>query len=357
MFQLRIGQKNFQTPEDFSAEIEEFSDSEKAAITFCKAWLDGKGTFSQQSSGSTGIPKTIEVHRNQMIASANATGDFFNVNEYTRLLCCLSPAYIAGKMMLVRAMVWNCEIDLVEPTSDPLREISWDHLHDFVAIVPLQIQTILSNPSSLEKLRKISHIIIGGAPLNENLKSLLVSNGIKAFQTYGMTETVSHIALARIESGNLVYQALKNVEIGQDNRGALWVKSAMSGPERVQTNDQVELKSENSFWWLGRADFVINSGGVKIHPELLETKSESTIAGFFPNSEFFYFGLKDPNLGEKLALFIQTSEAKSEKAELLQRELKLKLDRFEVPKEIHLMPKFEITSSGKLDRRKTVSLL
>lgn len=357
MFQLRIGQKNFQNPEDFSGHKERFSDSEKAAIAFCKAWLDGKETFYQQSSGSTGTPKTIELHRDQMIASANATGDFFNVNESTRLLCCLNPSYIAGKMMLVRGMVWNCEIDLTEPTSDPLRKITGENLPDFVAMVPLQIQAILEDPQSLKKLRKIKHIIIGGAPLSEKLKSQIVSNGINAFQTYGMTETVSHIALAKINSGTLVYQTLKNIEIGQDERGALWVKSPVSGPERIHTNDLVEIKSENSFSWLGRADFVINSGGVKIHPELLEAKAESAIAGFFPDSIFFFYGLKDPKLGEKLVLFIQTEATNSEKAKLLQRELKLRLDRFEVPKEIHLLPKFEITSSGKLDRIKTVSIL
>lgn len=357
MFQLRIGQNVFQNPEDFSGEREGFSDIEKAAINFCKSWLAGNETFFQQSSGSTGTPKTIELHRDQMIASATATGDFFNVNESTRLLCCLNPTYIAGKMMLVRAMVWNCEIDLTEPSSDPLRKITEENLPDFVAMVPLQVQTILEDSDSLEKLRKIKHIIIGGAPLSEKLKSQITSNRINAFQTYGMTETVSHIALANIGSGTLMYQTLKNVEIGQDERGALWVKSPMSGPERIQTNDLVELKSGNSFVWLGRADFVINSGGVKIHPELLEAKAESAITGLFPDSPFFFYGLKDPKLGEKLALFIQSDPNNSEKAKLLQKKLKLKLDRFEVPKEIHLMPKFEITSSGKLDRIKTVSLL
>lgn len=357
MFQLRIGQNVFQNPADFSGDMEGLSDNEKAAISFCKSWLAGNETFFQQSSGSTGTPKTIELHRNQMIVSATATGDFFNVNESIRLLCCLNPAYIAGKMMLVRAMVWNCEIDLTEPTSDPLREIDEENLPDFVAMVPLQVQTIIEEPESLEKLRKIKHIIIGGAPLSEKLKSQIVSNRINAFQTYGMTETVSHVALAKIDSGTLVYQTLKNVEIGQDDRGALWVKSPMSGSEGIQTNDLVETKSENSFVWLGRADFVINSGGVKIHPELLGAKAESVIAGFFPDSAFFFYGLKDPKLGEKLTLFIESDPKNSEKAKLLQRELKLKLDRLEVPKEIHLLPKFEITSSGKLDRIKTVSLL
>ena len=357
MFQLRIGQNVFQNPGDFSGDMEGLSDNEKAAINFCKSWLAGNETFFQQSSGSTGTPKTIDIHRDQMIASANATGDFFNVNESIRLLCCLNPAYIAGKMMLVRAMVWNCGIDLKEPSSDPLREITEENLPDFVAVVPLQVQTIFEEPDSLEKLRKIKHIIIGGAPLSEKLKSKIVSHRINAFQTYGMTETVSHIALAKIDSGTLVYQTLKKVEIGQDVRGALWVKSPMSGPERIQSNDLVEMKSANSFVWLGRADFVINSGGVKIHPEFLEAKAEAVITGLFPDSPFFFFGLKDPKLGEKLALFIQSDPNNSEKAKLLQRELKLKLDRFEVPKEIHLILKFEITYSGKLDRIKTVSLL
>ncbi len=357
MFQLRIGQNTFQNPADFSGDMEGLSDNEKAAINFCKSWLAGNETFYQQSSGSTGTPKTIELHRNQMIASATATGDFFKVNESIRLLCCLNPAYIAGKMMLVRAMVWNCEIELAEPSSDPLRKITEENLPDFVAMVPLQIQTIFEDSESLEKLQKITHIIIGGAPLSEKLKNQIVSNRINAFQTYGMTETVSHIALAKIDSETLVYQTLKNVEIGQDDRGALWVKSLMSGSERIQTNDLVELKSGNSFVWLGRADFVINSGGVKINPELLEAKAESAIADYFPDSAFFFFGLKDHKLGEKLALFIQSDPKNSEKAKLLQKELKLKLDRFEVPKEIHLLPKFEITSSGKLDRIKTVSLL
>lgn len=357
MFQLRIGQQNFLNPEDFSRETEGFSDFEQASITFCKDWTEGKESFVQQSSGSTGFPKAIEIYRDQMIASAKATGEFFDVDESTQLLCCLNPNYIAGKMMLVRAMNWNCEIEHVEPSTDPLLEISEDNLPDFVAMVPLQIQTILENPSSLEKLRKIKHIIIGGAPLSENLKSKIISAGIHAYQTYGMTETVSHIALARIESSNLVYQTLKNVEIGQDERGAIWVKSPMSGPVRIQTNDLVDLKSKNSFVWLGRADFVINSGGVKIHPELLEMKTEAIILSIFPSSVFFYFGLKDDKLGEKLVLFIQSEKTDSNKAALLQRDLRLNLERFEVPKEIHLIQKFEITSSGKLDRKKTIALL
>src|SRR5690606_30000600 len=126
----------------------------------------------------------------------------------------------------------------------------------------------------------------------------LTENGIHAWQTYGMTETVSHIALARIAKEQLVYTTLPGVEIGLDMRGALWVKSPMSGVEKVQTNDLVELKTDKHFVWLGRTDFVINSGGIKLHPELLEQKLEPLVHKFFPGSKFFFFGEKNERLGQ-----------------------------------------------------------
>lgn len=183
--------------------------------------------------------------------------------------------------MLVRAMVWDCPIWLIEPKSNPFSDLDNDISPDFVAMVPLQVETCLGDPKALIKLKKISHLIIGGAPLSQSLKSQLIENKISAWQTYGMTETVSHIALAKIDKGELEYQTLPNVEIGQDSRGTIWIKSPMSGPEQIQTNDLVELTSETSFKWQGRVDFVINSGGVKFHPELLEKQSEVIIDAFF----------------------------------------------------------------------------
>lgn len=329
----------------------------KAAFSFCLAWLSVENNFSQQTSGSTGTPKIIKISRQQMLESAKATGAFFNANSNFRLLCCLNPEYIAGKMMLVRAMVWDCPIWLVVPISNPFSDLPEDVSPDFIAMVPLQVETCLGDSQTLVKLKKVSNLIIGGAPISQKLQSQLIDNSLSAWQTYGMTETVSHIALAKIEEGELIYHTLPKVEIGQDDRGAIWIKSPMSGSEKIQTNDLVDLQSENSFHWLGRADFVINSGGIKLHPEVLEQKSEGIMAELFPQSQYFFFGQKDEKLGQKLVLLIEKSEPDLELAKLLQSKLEAKLGKYQTPKAIYFLPSFVQTESGKIDRKKTFNQL
>ncbi|MBN7812738.1 AMP-binding protein [Algoriphagus sp. H41] len=348
MFQLHIANQIFAQPIDFEGDFSGFSEMEKAALDFCKAWLSGQKNFIQQTSGSTGIPKKIELTREQMQASAAATGDFFQTHTESRLLCCLSPEYIAGKMMLVRAMVWDCPIWLVEPSGNPLEGL--DFIPDFVAMVPLQVEKSMKSPKSLEVLQQVENLIIGGAPISETLKKQLLKNQIRAWQTYGMTETVSHVALAKITDESLVYQTLPGVEIGQDEREALWVKSPMSGAHPIQTNDLVELISRTSFRWLGRADFVVNSGGIKLHPELLEGKAEAAVQALFPGSRFFFIGEKDEKLGERLVLVLESPENKEKSAALL-KQLEAVLGKYEVPKKILFRLAFAETASGKVNRR------
>ncbi|GAA0880990.1 AMP-binding protein [Algoriphagus jejuensis] len=348
MFQLHIGNQNFSKITDFGLDISAFSEMEKAALVFCKGWLSGQKQFLQQTSGSTGVPKRIELTREQMQASAEATGAFFNSNPTTRLLCCLNPEYIAGKMMLVRAMVWDCPIWLVEPAGNPLERL--DFVPDFVAMVPLQVEKTLESTDSLSTLKRVGSLIIGGAQLSESLKSQLTKHNIQAWQTYGMTETVSHIALAKIEKDELRYETLPGVLIGQDKRGALWVKSAMSGAKKVQTNDLVELLSDDAFQWLGRVDFTVNSGGIKLHPELLEQKSEAAIHANFPSSRFFFFGEKDEKLGERLVLVLEGT-AKKEQTQLLLKQLQAVLSPYEVPKKIYFSDAFIETPNGKINRK------
>ncbi|GAB3222785.1 AMP-binding protein [Algoriphagus aestuariicola] len=351
MFQLHIGNQVFSDAADFELDASAFSEGKKAALAFCKAWLSGDQTFFQQTSGSTGAPKRIELTRDQMQASATATGAFFKTTSDTRLLCCLSPEYIAGKMMLVRAMVWNCPVWLVEPSGNPLEDLGF--IPDFVAMVPLQVEKSLNNPKSLDILKKVGNLIIGGVQTSELLKKQLAENQILAWQTYGMTETVSHIALAKINDEELLYQVLPGVEIGMDERGALWVKSPMSGTEKIQTNDLVELLSDSSFRWLGRVDFTVNSGGVKLHPELLEKRSETIIQTVFPGSQFFFFGEPDERLGNKLVLVLETEE-NNEKSELLLEKLSEILHPYEIPKRVRFLNSFVMTDSGKINRLKTI---
>ncbi len=350
MFRLIYQNQVYQNTADFERDFSGFPDFALSAFAFCKAWISGNRNFLQHTSGSTGAAKVIGITRTQFIASALGTGSFFGTDPRSFLLCCLDPRYIAGKMMLVRALVWDCHVLLTPPVSNPLEELPADAEPDFAAMVPLQVQACLESPSSLGKLVKIKHLIIGGAPISSALKAKLLVHGIHAFQTYGMTETVSHVALAEIAEKELVYKTLPGVAIGVDQRDALWIKSSMSGPSPIQTNDQVRLLSPDSFQWLGRLDFVINSGGIKLNPEVLEAKAEAAVVSFFPGSAFFFHGLKDEKLGEKLVLFIEKEGENGERAKLLREELKKSLARFEVPKEIYFKPMFRKTPSGKLDR-------
>lgn len=357
MFQLQIGSQTFQKLADFPQELGNYPEYQQAALRFCREWLEGIDCFDQKSSGSTGDPKSIQITRNQMSASALATGAFFGTDDTTRLLCCLNPYYIAGKMMLVRAMVWNSFVRLIAPSSNPLTAISSDQIPDFIALAPIQVLSILEHPESLHKLKQIGNIIIGGAPLRDQIKNVLVAQEIKAFQTYGMTETVSHIALAPIEDGELTYQLLPNVEIGCDARNALWVQSPMTCAKKIQTNDLIELTTDGRFRWLGRVDFVINSGGIKIHPDFLAKKTEAIISNYFGHSAYFFFGMEDAVLGEKLVLLIQTHSQDLEPVNQLLADFKNQLEWYEVPKKIHLVSKFKQTNSGKTDRIKTAKSL
>lgn len=350
MFQLHFENQVYAKAEDFNVNQEGFHEFARSAFSFCKDWLNGEQTFTQSTSGSTGAPKQIRITRKQMEASAVGTGSFFKTDPDSKLLCCLNPAYIAGKMMLVRAMVWDCEIHLVEPSSNPLKDVNGEF--DFVAMVPLQVQACLEDEKSLEKLRTIKNLIIGGASLSSKLKANLVEKRIHAWQTFGMTETVSHIALAEIRSDELLYHVLPGVEIGQDFKEALWIKSEMSGPEPIQTNDLIELRSATSFVWKGRADFMVNSGGIKLFPELIEQKAEGVIEEIFPGVSFFFYGEKDEKLGDKLVLFLETAESSS-RVKILKERLSDVLGKYELPKKIYFSPKFARTESGKINRLKT----
>jgi len=327
--------------------LEELPAFAQEAYSFCKDWLAGKDRFVQATSGSTGVPKLQEITRLQMMSSASATGAFFEVDSEFKLLCCLNPAYIAGKMMLVRALVWDCEITLVEPNADPLA--SQEEAFDLVAMVPLQVETSLSSPSSLEKLKAIQTVLIGGAPLSDSLHKALSQEGIAAWQTFGMTETVSHIALAPIGTGELIYETLPGVEIGVSENQCLWIQSPMSGTEKIQTNDAIELRSKNSFVWLGRADFVVNSGGIKLFPELLEKKINQWVCERYPGMSYFFFGEADDRLGQRLVLYVE-GKASQFNLEALEEELKKLLSKFEVPKRINLLPQFTYTETGKINR-------
>ncbi|PRY86945.1 AMP-binding protein [Mongoliibacter ruber] len=327
------------------------------ALTFCQLWLKGHDGFEISTSGSTGKPKTILVKRNQMKASASATGAYFKIEQNSSILCCLNTWMIAGKMMLVRGMEWDANVYLLKANSDPLSENWLTFPLDFVAMVPLQVQASINNPISLQKLKQIKNLIIGGAPSGQNLIGSLKQLEINAYQTFGMTETVSHIALASLLKNDLIYETLPGVVIGVDDKDKLWVQGPMSDQKKLQTNDIVEILNDSQFKWLGRADFVINSGGVKVYPETMEEKIQGMVFEYFGATSYFIYGLPDERLGQKVVLVIEGVQKDGFELETFLTSLQKYVNRFHLPKEVFFLPKFEYTASGKTNRLETIKMI
>ncbi|SFJ18073.1 AMP-binding protein [Myroides guanonis] len=294
-------------------------------------WFDDNDFVLLTTSGTTGAPKEIELNKEHMIASAKATAAFFGVFEKTKALLCLPTRYIAGKMMFVRAMILGWELDFVEPTSSPLDGITKDY--DFCAMVPLQVE------NSLDNLHRIEKIIVGGARISTQLHNKLEGIDTSIYETYGMTETITHIAIKKL--GEVAFTVLPHVVISTDSRGCLLITAPEITDEPVQTNDIVDIIDDKHFVWKGRIDNVVNSGGVKLFPEQIEER----LAHYIPY-RFFIIGKEDEVLGEKVVLVIESEPY------VLKDEVFESLSKYEKPKEIQFVPEFEETPTGKILRRK-----
>ncbi|RIV68891.1 AMP-binding protein [Flagellimonas aequoris] len=308
---------------------------------FLLDWISNRPTLEVFTSGSTGKPKKIVLHKEHMVNSALATGEYFKLRPKQSALLCLPCTGIAGKMMLVRAMVLGLHLDEVEPTSTPLSHNQKQY--DFTAMVPLQVQ------NSLEDLSRIKTLIIGGAPVDEKLRSELLKIHLKAYETYGMTETITHIAVKEIvPKPSPYFETLPHVTLATDDRGCLVIEAPKISEEKVVTNDLVELVSETRFKWLGRYDSVINSGGIKLMPETIEAKLAPVM-----NSRFFVTDVPDQALGQKLVLVIE-GEPTPKEALLKQIKSLKDISKYEVPKEIYFVKSFVETTTQKIHREKTV---
>ena len=316
---------------------------------FVQTWLDDKHYIEVKTSGSTGTPKIIRLDKKRMIASAKATGDFFGLKPNDKALLCLPCDYIAGKMMVVRAMVLGLNLCSAEPTGDPLENVENEGFQ-FGAMIPLQVFNSLKNHR--QQFENIDKMIIGGGVVNASLLRKLQGVKNQCFATYGMTETITHIAIKSLNGSkkSAVYQALKNVEFSKDNRNCLVIDAPYLSDNQITTNDIVKLHSTSSFEWLGRFDNVINTGGIKVNPEQIEQKIEP-----FINADFFIAAVSDEKLGNKVVLIIE-NEGNID-AEELQLQLKTVLSKFELPKKIYVLPEFKRTETGKIQRKQTIELI
>lgn len=316
----------------------------QAVLDFVSLWQSDEKHITVYTSGSTGLPKSINVLKKVMVASANTTNQFFNFNSDFTILLNLSATYIAGMMQIVRAI--ECELKLVVAPvcSNPL---SFVHQPiDFAAFVPLQVSSILSDKNARVKYEQIKNVIIGGAPINDQLFNDISILSNHSYATFGMTETVSHIALKKIEKYNDYYIALPNVSFDKTEQDCLVINAPSISDTTIITTDRVDLKDKNSFKWLGRADFVINSGGIKIQPEEVERK----IAKFI-SSAFYISKERDEFLGDKVVLIIEGQPYSNEKTEGLKAKLLSELSKFEVPKVIGFKREFQRTHTGKIKRQ------
>ncbi|WMJ73568.1 AMP-binding protein [Cytophagaceae bacterium ABcell3] len=338
--------------------IPEIPEDFEYARNFCQAWEKGEKYFQINTSGSTGKPKPITLTRNQMEASAHMTAEALGLQKGDKILLCINTAYIGGLMMLVRAMVLDLELIISSPSSNPLHNIDPEQKLDFTALVPIQLENILKqSPEKIHILNNMKAIIVGGAPVNESLKTL--SNIITApvYNTYGMTETVSHIALKKINNQNQksdIFTALKGVNLGQDHRGCLTISAPSTDYKQIITNDVVELISSDQFIWKGRADNAINTGGIKVHPEELEKKVSNILNEHEIPCHFFITSVPDDFLGEKIIL---VTEGKKEELETIGQLLKNKLGKYENPKALYNLNRFVYTKNDKINRIKTKELL
>lgn len=303
---------------------------EKKAGLFLLEWFDESPDIMLKTSGTTGIPKKITVSKQAMIHSALATGAFFDLHPKDKILCCMPVNFIAGKMMFVRAFVLGLELDFVAPSLTPLLKAEKEY--DFCAMTPMQVE------NSLSQLHQIKQLIIGGTKVSSDLEEKLLPLSTISYETYASTETLSHIAARKM--GCEDFELLPDISITTDQRGCLVIEAPRISPQTIITNDLVKIKSETEFIWLGRVDNAVNSGGIKLFPEVIENKLAHKIA-----TPFFVGGIPDSVLGEKLILVIE-----GEQYELAQNIFDV-LDKYEKPKKVFFIPNFTLTESGKIKRK------
>lgn len=310
---------------------------------FIEQWKLPHDTIVISTSGSTGKPKEIEINKEKMIVSAQQTLNALSITPNSTALLCLNISNVGGKMMIVRSIVGELKLIIAPISSNPLTELN--EQIDFCAMVPLQVETCLNETP--EKFKYIKKLIIGGAPVSSSLEKQLLDIPTECFHTFGMTETISHVALRNISKQENFFKSVGDTEFQAINN-QLVISSNNLGIQQLKTNDIVELLSPKSFIWKGRADFVINSGGVKLHPEEIENNLESVI-----DNNFFVTGVGDDKLGQKLVLIIEGNE----QPEINIKIQELGLPKYSFPKEIKFLSHFVYTTSGKINRGKTLEKL
>lgn len=327
--------------------IENLPEWQRGIYEFILNWFDSSDFILQKTSGSTGVPKEIKLKKSAMVASAKKTIQFFKLKENDTAWLCLPTEYIAGKMMIVRAIVGHLNLLISEPSGTPL--IPKQPI-EFTAMVPLQAQKLLESGSNFNSLKKL---ILGGAVSSSNLIEKLQNISTEVHATYGMTETCSHIALQRLNGANpdRYFKILNGVSISTNSNNCLVIHAPELLETSIETNDIVELISPTEFLVKGRIDNVINTGGIKVSPEEMENRITQLI-----NRECIIVPERDTLLGHCLVLIVEGNYTE-ELASVLLEKIKFGIGRHKSPKKIRFIEVFPRTSSLKIDRKKVLEQL
>lgn len=309
--------------------------------TFIAEWRDENPRLLVHTSGSTGQPKPMWVEKRRMECSARITCSFLGLTEGDVALLCLPLDYIAGKMMVVRALTCGLRLIRVAPTSHPMANCT--EAVDFAAMVPMQVFNSLHVPDESERLRHIRHLIIGGGAIDDMLAEELRSFPNAVWSTYGMTETLSHIALRRLSGRDATewYTPFEGVGLSLTSDHCLVIDAPEVCKEVITTNDIAELKADGRFRILGRKDNVICSGGVKIQIEEVERLLRQHTA-----VPLLITKRSDLQLGEAVVLLTTTTHT-----DMLQQLCRQVLPKFWQPRRFLTVASLPVTATGKPARR------
>lgn len=326
---------------------------EEHLYAFIRQWYSNEQVISVHTSGSTGKPTDILIKKQLMVASAKNTIQRFGLTANAKALLCLDTTHIAGMMMVVRAITGNLDLFAVEPSSNPFETLEERQQPDFVAMVPYQLKGILKSDSKDRNiLDTLKVLLLGGGPVNEELEIGIKKLRAPVYLGFGMTETVSHFALRRLNGPDhsSEYKCLPGISIKTDSRDCLCIKGNVTGHKWIITNDQVSLIDDKTFLWHGRYDNVINSGGIKIHPEELEKQIDRYFSENDIKRSFFVTGLPNADTGQKLSLIVEGRYIEQDWI----NDLKHLLPVYRCPKEVLFIERFSYTENGKIQKGRTI---
>lgn len=293
-----------------------------------------------------------------MQQSAARTIKALEIKPGDEALVCLNTHYIAGKMMLVRALEHQLRLTIVDPSSNPFGQLQPGYQPDFMAVVPMQLQPLVHDPESHNRLNNMKAILVGGAPVTTPLKTAVQTLHCPIYETYGMTETLSNVALRLLNTSKKSdrFVPLEGVVVRITERGCLAIHDPIQ-TEPVITHDLGEVDQRGHFTWLGRLDHVINTGGIKVYPEKIELTLAELLKEIRPSFNYFIGPTADDRFGQVVTLFVDKNGLSQTDLNSIIAKISELPSSPEKPRKVAFMNAWRLTETGKTDRKHIISSL